>query len=63
MEVGNDATSKISTEGKNTLVVPNMGIEDAGLYVCIAQNSLGSARDRTYVQVQLQSKLSFMISL
>ncbi|XP_076464722.1 protein amalgam-like [Babylonia areolata] len=49
------AGAKAYQQGDN-LVVPQVGIEDAGVYTCVGTNSLGgSARDITYLQVQLQS--------
>ncbi|KAK7505592.1 hypothetical protein BaRGS_00003337, partial [Batillaria attramentaria] len=39
----------------DTLYVTRVGIEDAGLYSCVATNKFGKARDLTSLQVKLQS--------
>ena len=49
-------SAKMYVQGGNTLVVPRVGIEDAGLYTCVAKNAMGTARDLTYLQVKLQSE-------
>ncbi|XP_070180043.1 papilin-like isoform X2 [Littorina saxatilis] len=47
-------SGKVYIQG-NTLVVPRVGIDDSGLYACIADNAVGSARDLTYLQVKPMS--------
>ena len=49
-------SAKLYVQGDNTLVVPRVGIEDAGLYTCVAKNDMGTAKDLTYLQVKLQSE-------
>lgn len=48
-------SSKMYVQG-NALVITRVGIEDAGLYACVATNPTGKAKDVTTVQVKLQSE-------
>ncbi|KAL8614574.1 hypothetical protein ACOMHN_066716 [Nucella lapillus] len=52
---GSSSSSSKAYQQGNNLVVPTVGIEDAGVYTCVATNAMGTARDVTYLQVKLMS--------
>ena len=60
VDVTSSYNGKAYVQG-NTLVIPQVGIDDAGVYTCRATNDMGTARALTYLQVKLQSEYSTLI--
>lgn len=46
------AGATVDEAGRSTVVVDNVTVGDAGTYVCVAENSVGSIRALAFVRVR-----------
>lgn len=50
--VKNDSGATIDEAGRSSVIIDNASMSDAGTYVCIAENSVGSIRALSFVRIR-----------